>query len=146
MKQDLTVPTPSGTLGSILAQLLALVVTVAISGLILALVIFAPQSFVDSAYNSAPRGVSGYVSSIAGYFANLFAGRLSDPAHNRAAWADLARSARHTLELLGISMALALPIGIGWAALLALARRPLLRGMLFGLNTVVMAVPVFAMM
>jgi ABC-type dipeptide/oligopeptide/nickel transport system permease component len=146
MKHDLTAPAASGTLGSILAELLALAVTVAISGLILALVIFAPQSFVDSAYNSAPRGISGYASSIAGYFASLLSGRLSDPAHNAAAWADLARSARHTIELLGISMALALPIGIGWGALLALARRPLLRGALFGLNTVVMAVPVFAIM
>lgn len=146
MKQDLTVPAASGTLSGILAELLALVVTVAISGLILALVIFAPQSFIDTAYNTAPRGITGYFSSIVGYFANLLGGRLSDPAHNAAAWATLARSAGHTIELLGISMAAALPIGIGWAGLLAFVRRPLLRAALFGLNTVVMAVPTFAML
>ncbi len=146
MKYDLSVPAASGTLGSVLAQLLALLLTAALSGLILALVIFAPQSFIDTAYNSAPRGFIGYITSIGSYFTNLLTGRLSDPAHNAAAWADLGRSAKHTIELLGISMALALPIGIGWAGLLALVRHPLIRGMLFGLNTVVMAVPVFAIM
>jgi len=56
----------------------------------------------------------------------------------------LLQATRRTIELLGISMLLAVPIGIGWGGLLASVQRPIIRALLFGLNTLVMALPSFA--
>jgi len=144
MKQQITIPARRGTLGGMLGEALALLLTVALSALLVALIVFAPQSFIDTGHNTGPQGLANYFSSITGYLTNLLQGNLSDPRRNPAAWRALLLAARRTGELLGISMALALPIGIGWGALLAFVRRPLMRALLFGINTLVMALPSFA--
>jgi peptide/nickel transport system permease protein len=144
MKQPITISARRGPLSSLLGEMLVLLLTVAVSGLLVALIIFAPQSFIDTSYSTAPRGLAGYFRSITSYFANLLQGNLSDPQHNAAVWKALLQATRRTIELLGISMLLAVPIGIGWGGLLASVQRPIIRALLFGLNTLVMALPSFA--
>jgi len=144
MKQHITISARRGPLSSLLGEMLVLLLTVAVSGLLVALIIFAPQSFIDTSYSTAPRGLAGYFRSITSYFANLLQGNLSDPQHNAAVWKALLQATRRTIELLGISMLLAVPIGIGWGGLLASVQRPIIRALLFGLNTLVMALPSFA--
>jgi ABC-type dipeptide/oligopeptide/nickel transport system permease component len=140
--------TPAGrsALRGSLGAALTLLLTAALSALIVALVIFAPFAFVDTGRNAATRGLGPYLHSVGSYFANLAQGQLSEPRRNAAAWRGLLLAARHTVELLGISMALALPIGIGWGALLASTRWRVTRAVLFGFNTIVMALPAFAIM
>lgn len=142
MSQPPSAPASRSALGAALTLLL----TAALSALIVALVIFAPFAFVDTGRNAATRGLAPYLHSIGSYFADLAQGQLSDPRHSATAWRGLLQAARRTAELLSISMALALPIGLAWGALLASARQPITRAVLFGLNTIVMALPAFAIL
>jgi ABC-type dipeptide/oligopeptide/nickel transport system permease component len=59
---------------------------------------------------------------------------------------DLLRAAWHSLALLGVSLAAALPLGLAWGALLASVRQRTLRFVLFGTNMLAISLPSFALM
>ena len=119
--------------------------TLALSVLIVAMVVFAPASFTNYGYNH-PGGARGYTQAIAGYFANLAHGQLAATRGNAQAWRMLLESARRTLELLGVSLLAALPLGLAWAGLIASPRWPRLRLALLALNTLVLSLPAVAIL
>jgi ABC-type dipeptide/oligopeptide/nickel transport system permease component len=56
---------------------------------------------------------------------------------------DLLPAARRSLELLGVSLAVGLLLGLVWGALLATVRRRLPASVLFGLSTLLISLPTF---
>lgn len=131
--------------GRILSEVLVLLFTIVLSGLLVALLLFAPRWFVSANAGTGSQRIWGYLSSVSAFFIDLMHGQLADKSHNAATWRDLGKAAQHTIALLGISMAIALPLGIGWGALLVSVRRPFARALLFGFNSLVMALPAFAL-
>ncbi|SRR6266508_2106332 len=137
--------TPAAGAATLLRETIGLLLTLALSSLLVALIVFAPYAFIGN-FARPGQGWSDYMTAIGDFFAGLARGRLSDSAHNEVVWSNLLTSARRSAELIGVSLAIALPLGVGWGALLASARRRTARALLFGLNTLVMSLPSFAIM
>lgn len=128
-----------------LRESIGLLLTLVLSSLLVALIVFAPTAFVGD-FARPGRGWSDYIAAVGSFFAGLAHGQLSDVAHNNLVWKNVLTSARRSGELLGVCMAIALPLGILWGGLLASARGAATRALLFGLNTLVMSLPSFAIM
>lgn len=140
---------PSNRVGSASRSLwregLVLGATLVLSVLLVALVVFAPASFTNYGYNN-PGGVRGYTQAIVEYFTNLLRGQLATTRGNAQAWRLLLESARRTLELLGVSLIAAIPLGLVWTGLIASPRWPRLRPALLALNTLVLSLPAVAIL
>jgi peptide/nickel transport system permease protein len=128
--------------GALLAGILAIML---IGSLIVALIVFLPRAF--------PRerppdlaSVAGYLGYTAEYLQGLARGDLGQDARRRPLNADLLVAARRSLELLLISAAVTLPLGIGWGALLASVRRGAWSALIFGLTNVLISLPSFLLM
>lgn len=126
-------------------EALALLLTLALSALLVVMIIFATQAFASRRYDQ-PRGFAVYVHLISTYFADLLRGQLSGTRNNASAWRLLLESSRRTFALLGISMLVAMPLGAGWGALMAMARRQRVRVLLFGFNTLILSLPALAIL
>lgn len=140
------VPHRSSSVGrNLLRAGIAVVATLVFSALFVALLVFAPSAF--ATYGGAqPGGLSRYVSDIWAYFTGLFQGQLTPLRSNAQAWRLLQESTRHTLELLAISMAAAIPLGILWGGLMATSRWRRLRLFLLALNTLLLSLPAVAIL
>jgi ABC-type dipeptide/oligopeptide/nickel transport system permease component len=91
-------------------------------------------------------GLSGwlvYLADIRDYTVGVFTGNLGVDRRGASLNRNLMPAARRTLELLAISIAAAVPLGLAWGGLLASVRRPLPRAVLFGLNTLLNSLPTF---
>ncbi len=130
---------------ALLREGLALLLTLVIGALLVALIVFAPQSFANFGYNTA-GGFPTYIASVRGFFGGLLQGRLAAPAANPGAWRLLTEAARRTVELLVASMLVATPLGIAWGGLMASVRRRGVRALLFGLNTLMLSLPTVAVL
>jgi ABC-type dipeptide/oligopeptide/nickel transport system permease component len=137
--------TPAMGTATFLRETIGLLLTLVLSSLLVAMIVFAPTAFIGN-FARPGQGWNDYIAAIGTFFTGLARGRLSDAAHNGVVWKNLLTSARRSGELIGISMAIALPLGIVWGGLLASARRRIVRALLFGLNTLVMSLPSFAIM
>jgi dipeptide transport system permease protein len=137
--------TPAAGATIFLREIVGLLLTLMLSVVLVALIVFAPNAFIGN-FSRPGQGWSAYIAGIGSFFTGLAQGRLSDSAHNEIVWKNLLTSTRRSAELIGISAAIALPLGIVWGALLASARRRAARALLFGLNTLVMSLPSFAIM
>lgn len=136
---------PAAGAATFLRETIGLLLTLGLSSLLVAMIIFAPTAI--SGNSTQPgQGWGDYIAAIGTFFAGLARGQLSDAAHNGVVWKNLLSSARRSGELIGISMAIALPLGLAWGGLLASTRRRGVRAFLFGLNTLVMSLPSFAIM
>ena len=130
---------------TLLQETIGLLLTLALSSILVAMIVFAPYAFIGN-FARPGQGWSEYIGAIGSFFAGLARGRLSDSAQNSVVWSNLFTSARRSGELIGVSIAIALPLGIVWGGLLASARQRGGRALLFGLNTLVMSLPSFAIM
>jgi len=128
-----------------LRESIGLLLTLLLSSLLVAMIVFAPTTFIGNSARPG-QGWNEYITAIGSFFTGLAHGQLSDAAHNSVVWKNLLTSARRTGELLGVSIAIALPLGIVWGGLLASAKRRATRALLFGLNTLVMSLPSFAIL
>jgi ABC-type dipeptide/oligopeptide/nickel transport system permease component len=137
--------TPAAGATTFLREIIGLLLTLLLSSLLVAMIVFAPTAFIGD-FARPGQGWKDYVAAIGSFFTGLAGGQLSDAAHNGAAWKNLLTAARRTGVLLGVSIAVALPLGIVWGELLASARRRAARALLFGLNTLVMSLPSFAIL
>jgi ABC-type dipeptide/oligopeptide/nickel transport system permease component len=137
--------TPGAGAVTLLRETVGLLLTLMLSGLLVTMIVFAPQAFIGN-FARPGQGWSTYIAAIGNFFAGLAHGRLSDSAHNDLVWSNLLTSTRRSIELLGVSIAIALPLGLVWGGLLASTRRHSSRALLFGLNTLVMSLPSFAIL
>src|SRR5689334_18786379 len=136
---------PAAGAATLLRETIGLLLTLALSSILVAMIVFAPYAFIGD-FSRPAQGWSDYLATIGNFFAGLARGRLSDSAQNSLVWSNLLTSARRSGELIGVSIAIALPLGIVWGGLLASARQRVARALLFGLNTLVMSLPSFAIM
>jgi ABC-type dipeptide/oligopeptide/nickel transport system permease component len=136
---------PAAGAATLLRETIGLLLTLALSSILVAMIVFAPYAFIGD-FSRPAQGWSDYLAAIGNFFAGLARGRLSDSAQNSLVWSNLLTSARRSGELIGVSIAIALPLGIVWGGLLASARQRVARALLFGLNTLVMSLPSFAIM
>jgi ABC-type dipeptide/oligopeptide/nickel transport system permease component len=137
--------TPAAGAAAFLRETIGLLLTLGLSSLLVAMIVFAPTAFISN-FAGPAQGWSDYIAAISSFFAGLARGQISDTAHNSLVWKNVLTSARRSGELLGVCIAIAVPLGIVWGGLLASARRRSTRALLFGLNTLVMSLPSFAIM
>jgi ABC-type dipeptide/oligopeptide/nickel transport system permease component len=124
-------------LGSFLREVLALALTVVAGVALVALLIFAPRAFVGE-----QAGLGLYLSSVRDYLLGLLHGDMGQDGRGPVS-RDLLLAARRSLELLGISLAAGLLLGLVWGGLLATVRRRLPAILLFGLSTLLISMPTF---
>jgi ABC-type dipeptide/oligopeptide/nickel transport system permease component len=131
-----------------------LVLTLACGCALVAMLIFAPRVFLARAplagvgyrQSIGLAQLQDYASAVRDYLAGLLRGSLGVNGRGAPVSRDLLPAARRTLELLGVSVATALPLGLVWGGLLASARGRIARTLLFGLNTLVNSLPSFVVM
>lgn len=128
-------------LGPALRTVLWLALTIAVGTLLVSLVIFAPASFLTRDQPLSER-VTMYLQNVGAYLFGLLRGEWGPTGAQRIGhelWMGTLRSS----QLLGISLLVALPLGIGWGALLATARRGLFGAFVWGMSTLVISLPSF---
>jgi ABC-type dipeptide/oligopeptide/nickel transport system permease component len=144
-------PMRSETIGAaaglrvVLREALALLLTCAAGIVLVSLVVFAPKLFFSGFPPTAP-GLPSYLAAVRAYLAGLLAGDFGRTASLRSIAPDLLIGLTHSLQLLAVSVAVALPVGLGWGALLASTRRRLPAALLFGLSTLAISLPSFVVM
>jgi ABC-type dipeptide/oligopeptide/nickel transport system permease component len=135
----------------VLRELIFLAVTLALGVSLVAAIMLAPDAFLARVpqQNTGARSGFGlaqllpYLDAIRDYTAGVFTGNLGQDARGDSVNRDVLPAARHTLELLAVSIAAAIPLGLVWGGLLASARQPLVKAALFGLNTLLNSLPTF---
>jgi oligopeptide transport system permease protein len=130
---------PANTLAR---EALLLLITLAAGVALVAALVFLPLLFGRGGPPSIDR-LGGYLQAIGGYVAELARGNLGSNARGRSVNDELLESARRTLELLAVSVAVALPVGVAWGGLLATVRRGVWGALLFGLSTLLISLPSF---
>lgn len=132
--------------GLVLRELAILAATLLGGVLLVTVVIFAPRVLLGAGAGIGGAELGEYLATVRGYLLGLLQGSLG--VDQRGARLDrlLLTAARRSLELLSVSTAVALPLGMGWGLLLANVRRPLYRALLFGLNTLLNSLPSFVIM
>jgi ABC-type dipeptide/oligopeptide/nickel transport system permease component len=128
-------------LGPILSEALALLLTIVLGIVGVALVIFLPRAFLGD-----QAGLGAYMNAVSDYLAGVLRGDLGLTVQRRPVTPLLLVAARRSLELLGVSLGCGLLLGLGWGALLAGVRRGWLRAVLFGLSTLLISLPTFAVL
>lgn len=150
-------PTPPRRLAwpeLVLREGLTIVLTAAAGVLLIALVIFAPRIFLASAPLAGVGArqlinwdvLRDYLGAVSQYAQTVFQGSLGTDRRGMPVAGTILPAARRTFELLAVSIAVALPLGLGWGTLLASARGRLMRGLAFGLNTLLNSLPSFVVM
>jgi ABC-type dipeptide/oligopeptide/nickel transport system permease component len=128
-------------LGPVLSEMLLLLLTIALGCAGVALLIFLPQAFLGE-----QAGLLAYLDAVGAYLLGLARGNLGLTVQGRPAGALLLVAARRSLELLAVSLGAALLLGLAWGALLATLRRGWSRLGLFGLSTLLLSLPTFALL
>jgi ABC-type dipeptide/oligopeptide/nickel transport system permease component len=128
-------------LGPALSELLLLLLTIALGGVAVALLVFLPRAFLGE-----QAGLVAYLDAAGGYLLGLARGDLGQTAQGRPAGALLLGAARRSLELLLVSFGAALLLGLAWGTLLATLRGGWSRICLFGLSTLLLSLPTFALL
>lgn len=134
-------PARFGALGPVLSELLLLLLTIAISVAGVALLIFLPRAFLGD-----EASLRSYLDAVSAYLAGLLRGDLGMTVARRPAGPLLLGAARRSVELLGVSLGVGLLLGLSWGALLATLRGGWLRLLLFGLSTLLLSLPTFALL
>jgi ABC-type dipeptide/oligopeptide/nickel transport system permease component len=119
---------------------------VLISGIVLVVMLLYIPRAVLGTFREPPAGWGHYLSMVGAYLQQLLQGQLTTPTRNTQAWRDLGQVAYRSAVLLLVSFGIALPLGIGWGALLVHTHRPLLRTVAFGSNMLFLALPSFALL
>lgn len=132
-------------LAPLTSELLKLAAMLISGSIIVALLIFAPRTFlVEQPFTTS--NLWSYINSVGQYLFDLVRGDLGPPLRGRPLGPELLSAARRSFELLGVSVAVALPLGLVWGSALASVRRRLASFALFGLSTVVLSLPSFVIM
>lgn len=133
--------TRAAALGPVLSELLLLLLTIVLSVAGVALLIFLPRAFLGD-----EASLRSYLDAVSAYLAGLLRGDLGLTVARRPAGPLLLGAARRSAELLGVSLGAGLLLGLGWGALLATLRGGWLRRLLFGLSTLLLSLPTFALL
>ena len=141
-------------LGPVLREIATLAGTLLGGLLLTALIVFGPRLLLASAplAGTGARDLVGwaelreYLGVVGSYLQGRLGGSLGVDRRGAPVARTLLPAARRSLELLGVGLAVALPLGVAWGVLLANARRSLPRALLFGLNTLLNSLPSFVVM
>jgi ABC-type dipeptide/oligopeptide/nickel transport system permease component len=90
--------------------------------------------------------VEVYLTAVREYLQGLLRGNLGKTNNGLQVSRLLLPATRRSLQLLGISLAIALPVGLGWGALLATVRRRLPILLLYGASTLALSLPSFVIL
>lgn len=132
-------------LGPVVREALALVATLALGVIVVTLLIYAPPAFLrDDPLTTT--NIAAYFDAVRGYLAGLLRGNIGVNERGRPITGELLEALRRTLELLGVSLAVALPLGLLWGGALANMRRGAIQALLFGLSTVLTSLPTFVVL
>jgi ABC-type dipeptide/oligopeptide/nickel transport system permease component len=126
------------------AELLTLAAGLVGGVLLVTLLVYAPRAFLGT-YGRA-SGLGPYLHDVGAYLGALLQGDLAGGARGGRVSQELLKAARRSLELLGVSLAVVVPLGLGWGALLAAARPRPVAAALFGLNALALALPSFVLL
>ena len=125
----------------LLRTLAQLCLTFAVGVMLICALVYAPSLAAAPQPNSAPNSRL-YAKEVQSYLAGLLRGNVASGGDDRPVRRALLDSARRSLELLAISLAFAVPIGLLWGVALA-QQRWWLHGWLFGVNALFNALPSF---
>lgn len=137
----------------VVREAIVLALTLVLGVALVAAIAFAPRVFLASAplQGTGARGsirmaeAMAYLAAVRDYTIGVFKGNLGHDNRGISVNRNLLPAARHTLELLAISVIAAIPLGVVWGGLLASARRRLTKSLLFGLNTLLSSMPTFVL-
>ena len=90
--------------------------------------------------------VTAYLDAVRSYWLGLLQGNLGQTATRRSVTNVLLPAAGRSAVLLGVSLTTAIALGLVWGALLATIRRQVWRLLLFGLNSLLLSLPTFAVL
>lgn len=130
--------------GTLLRELFFVVVALVAGIILVALLGFTAPTLADISdhFNPAPL-LSTYLQTVGDYLAGLLRGDFGTTARGRPVLDVLRPAVQHSLVLLAASVAVAVPLGLGWGALLATVRQPFVATLLFGLSALAVALPTF---
>jgi ABC-type dipeptide/oligopeptide/nickel transport system permease component len=131
--------------GPLLSEALVLLLTLAVSVTLVALLIFSPRAFLSQETFSL-SGLLSYLAAVRDYVFGLLRGDLGKNARNIPIGGELLTAAGRSLQLLGVALVVGLPLGLFWGGLLATVRRGWQAALLFGLSTLVISLPTFVVM
>jgi peptide/nickel transport system permease protein len=127
--------------GPIAAETLKLALTIVFGFLLVALMVFLPNAF-----SGRNANITAYLDAVRTYLLDVLRGDLGKTLSGRPVARELGYAMQHTFQLLAISLAVTLPLGLAWGALLATARRGVVGALVFGLNTLFNALPSFVIL
>ncbi|MBC8163530.1 MAG: ABC transporter permease subunit [Roseiflexaceae bacterium] len=137
-------------LGALFTQALLLLVTLVVSVVLIVLLTMGRrETYQFSPFDPVSYGAQTgtYVGAVADYFHGLFSGNLvgaaTTPNKRKLMSKQIVDSGRRSLELLGVSLAASLVLGLGWGVLMDATRGRGLGALLFGLNMIALALPSF---
>lgn len=126
-------------------EVLLVLATLVVGAVLVAALLFLPlwpgRDF-EPTFDSFGR----YLARVGSYLGGLLRGELGTNARSRSANPELFEAARRSLELLAVSLVVALVLGLAWGALLATVRRGPLAALLLGLSSVLISLPSFTVM
>lgn len=127
--------------GPIAAEALKLALTIVFGFLLVALIVFSPNAFIGR-----NADITAYLDAVRAYLLDVLRGNLGKTLSGRPVARELGFATAHTFQLLAASLAVTLPLGLAWGALLATARRGIASALVFGLNTLFNALPSFVIL
>lgn len=130
---------------AIAREALMLLLTLAAGAVAVAAIVFLPV-WLGRSFDPSPASFQSYIGAIGDYLGGLLQGRLGVNARGRTVNDELLQATRRTLELLAVSLAVAIALGLAWGAALAALRRGPAAALLLGLSTVVVSLPSFTVM
>ena len=138
-------PSAATRLAAILREALALALTAVAGVALVALVSFAPK-LLASGYPPTTPGLASYLAAVRDYLGALLGGDWGRMDNQRPIAGVLGFGVVHSLQLLAVAVAVALPLGLAWGALLANVRQGWPAALLFGLSTLAVSAPSFVVM
>ena len=132
-------------LGLVVREALGLALTAAAGIALVVLVVFAPKLF-TSGYPPTTPGLGSYLAAVRDYLGALLGGDWGRMDNQRPIAGVLGFGVVHSLQLLAVAVAVALPLGLAWGALLANVRQGWPAALLFGLSTLAVSAPSFVVM
>lgn len=138
--------------GSLLKQTLLFVLTLVVGVTIVVMIGMVRRDQFESRMRARRTGVasSTFTQLVTDYLSGLVQGRFSGadaPAtEEKLLLRQISICARQSLQLLGITLAFALPIGLLWGAFMAWQHGTRFGTLLEGINTIVLAVPSFVVL
>ncbi|MBA3943432.1 MAG: ABC transporter permease [Herpetosiphonaceae bacterium] len=134
------------SLKPLVMTVLTFMLTLLLSIILVTLLLFAQHVFVDKRGMPTHPGLWMYLTNVRTYLQGLLHGNFGKTFNGLQVNSILVVAVRHSLQLLAVSVAVALPIGIAWGSLLVTVQRRWPRIMLDVFSTLALSLPSFVVL